>query len=250
MKAKKIFMTEAALLWLCGAALAENLILNGSFEDGTNGFRSDYTYDNGPTGLYPEGNYAVVTSASDVHPDFVTAYDYTYGDWNGSYLVANGAPDITKAVWQSLNPIHVAESGTAYRFEAYIMTCVPVDDNAPSLRFQVGNGTQWADMGHTFTFENGAAVGEWNLSYADGIFGAAGDYYVRLLNDSSVEGGNDFGLDNLFFDLRANAPSFPTNPGSSPVDISVPAVPEPASALMIAFGGGLIALYRRFFGRV
>jgi hypothetical protein len=247
MKKWWIFVLAAGV---CGNGWTDNLVINGNFENGTNGFRSDYTYTNGPTSLYPEGNYAVVISARDVHPNFVNAYDYTYGDGNGHYLVANGAPDITETVWQSLNPIHVAEAGMAYRFEAYIMTCVPVNDNGPSLRFQVGNGAQWADMGYTFSFANGADVGVWNLSYADGIFGAAGDYYIRLLNDSSVASGNDFGLDNLFFDLRANAPSFPTNPGSDPVNISVAAVPEPASVMMIGLGGALIALYRRFFGRV
>jgi hypothetical protein len=245
---KKWVFILAAGLFVSGRA--DNLILNGNFENGTNGFRSDYTYDDGPTGLYPEGNYAVVASASEVHPDFAYAYDYTYGDGSGHYLVANGASDITKAVWQSLNPIHVAEAGTAYRFEAYIMTCVPIEGNAPSLRFQVGNGTQWADMGYTFSFADGADVGVWNLSYADGVFGSVGDYYVRLLNDSAVGGGNDFGLDNLFFDLRANAPSYPENPGSDPVDIGVQAIPEPATALMISCGGALIVLYRRFFGKV
>lgn len=242
---KNKWIITLALVALCGNGWADNLISNGNFENGINGFSSDYIYDDGPTGLYPEGNYAVVTSASDVHPNFEYAYDYTYGDGSGHYLVANGASDISKAVWQSLLPISVAEAGMAYRFEAYIMTCVPVEDNGPLLRFQVGNGADWADMGQTFTFANGATVGEWNLTFADGVFGATGDYYIRLLNNTDVAGGNDFGLDNLFFDLRANAPSYPGNPGGTPADLAVSPIPEPSSVLMIGLGVLLITGYRR-----
>lgn len=88
-----------------------------------------------------------------------------------------------------------------------------MNNNAPSLKFQLGEGTNWVDLGATTNFANDATVGKWVLNYADGIFNADGTYYIRLLNNQSSASGNDLGLDNIFFGLRHLAPSVGTEPG-------------------------------------
>ena len=133
----------------------------------------------------------------------------------------------------------------AYRFEAYISSVVNPDLAPPSLSFQIGNGTTWTTLGATPSLSD-APRGEWFFSFADGIFQQAGDFIIRLQNDSAVADGNDLGIDSIYFGLRTSAPSFGSNPGSTPAIFNPAAVPEPASAsLLIAGTIGLLALSRR-----
>jgi len=190
-------------------ALAANLVTNGAFTDGNTGFASDYNYT--PGDLTGEGDYDVVADAKDDHDFWVNCKDHTTRD--GLYFAANGSTNTSLAVWKTTTAIEVDEANTAYRFEAYITKVYAI--NPASLKFQLGDGTTWVDLGTTASL-SGAATPEWVFTFADGKFSKAGNYYVRLLNNNGTADGNDFGIDDIYFGLFSTAPSKDTQPDTSP----------------------------------
>lgn len=236
-------------LGLSSGLFASNLVTNGDFESGNSGFSTDYTFfPIGHTYIDPvwglvqdmdAGYYSVVNSANQIHRGFGG------GPQAGSqFFVANGAVDTTQAVWKS-QVISVTQTNQAYRFEAYISSVVDPSLAPPSLSFQIGNGTTWTTLGSTPSL-SGAARGQWFFSFADGIFQQAGDFIIRLRNDSNVAAGNDLGVDSIYFGLRTGAPSFGTTPGTGTPTIFNPAsVPEPSAGVLLALGiGGWLAVRR------
>ena len=233
---------------LVSRGFAVNLVTNGDFETGNAGFTSDYTFVGTPgsSALWDQGKYAIVTSARDYHSNFTNAADHTSGS-GAKYFAANGGTNINQAVWMS-NVLNVALANTVYRFEAWITSLINVSGgNGPDLVFEIGNGSTWTSLGNTAVIPNGTTGGTWIFTYADGQFGQAGNYYVRLRNNSTVSSGNDLGVDDIYFGLRTDAPSYPATPGSaSPTVYNPAAVPEPSTGALLTLGiGGLIALRRK-----
>jgi hypothetical protein len=229
---------------------AVNLVENGDFESGVSGFTTDYSsYTNGVSATVCDAaEYGVSSSAYNIHPAWANTPDHTAA--GSLYFIANGSADTSAVVWQSANAIVIDQAATAYRFEAWITSVYDVSAGAPGpeLTFQVGNGSTWFDMGISQTFPNGYTPGEWRLSYYDGMFSEAGSYYIRLMNNQSAGGGNDLGIDDVYFGLSADAPSVGSNPVGETSGITVAPIPEPASALLIAVASGLLFGWRRFFG--
>ena len=240
------FLAFGLFLAISPFAKAQNLILNGNFSSGTNNFTSDYVYVTGANSANPEGTYSVVTKANDVHSAWGGYFDHTSGNSSGKYFIANASSDTTKTVWQS-NLLNVAQAGTAYRFESYLMSIYPLENNYPSLSFEIGNGSTWTTMGQTTTL-NSSSRGSWIFTYVDGVFASAGDFYVRLKNSNGATGGNDLGLDDIYFGLRTSAPSSGSTPGLSTGSLTTftpSSVPEPSALSLLAVGlGGVIALRR------
>ena len=236
------FLAFGLFLAISPFAKAQNLILNGNFSSGTNNFTSDYVYVTGANSANPEGTYSVVTKANDVHNAWGGYFDHT----SGKYFIANASSDTTKTVWQS-NLLNVAQAGTAYRFESCLMSIYPLENNYPSLSFEIGNGSTWTTMGQTTTL-NSSSRGSWIFTYVDGVFSSAGDFYVRLKNSNGASGGNDLGLDDIYFGLRTSAPSSGSTPGLSTGSLTTftpSSVPEPSALSLLAVGlGGLAALRR------
>ncbi|NCW26608.1 MAG: PEP-CTERM sorting domain-containing protein, partial [Betaproteobacteria bacterium] len=187
---------------------------------GTNNFSSDYVYVTGANSANPEGTYSVVTKANDVHSAWGNYFDRTSGNSSGKYFIANASADTTQTVWQS-NLLNVASPGTAYRFEAYLMSIYPSETNYPRLSFEIGNGSTWTSMGQTTTL-NSSSRGSWIFTYA--------------------------GLDDIYFGLRTSAPSSGSTPGLSTGSLTTlnpSSVPEPSALSLLVVGiGGLIALRR------
>ena len=201
--------------------VAGNQIENGDFQSLYAGFTSDYTYYMNdpirPGTCESESTYAVVTYAKQVHNGFTFTYDHTYRNSNGKYFVANGSlvPGLT--VWQSTSPITV-EAGTAYRFEANLMSLTSDSIGYPKVKFQLGDGTNWVDLGTTDVSWTTGEVGIWHTIFTDGKFNQTGTYYIRLLN-SQTNQFNDLGVDDIYFGLRGSAPSASepwTNPTTEP----------------------------------
>ena len=135
-----------------------------------------------------------MTSARNYHTDFTNAADHTSGSGT-KYFAANGGTNINQAVWMS-NVLNVALANTVYRFEAWITSLINVSGgNGPDLVFEIGNGSTWTSLGNTSVIPNGTTGGTWVFTYADGQFGQAGNYYVRLRNNSTRGDGNDLGVD-------------------------------------------------------
>lgn len=218
--------TSAAATYPTEIVVAGNQIDNGDFQQNNVKFSTDYIYKAPNTpGDLSEGFYSVVDFSNDAHSGFEPAYDHTYGnEAQGLFFVANASGDITDIVWQSTSAITV-DAGVAYRFEAYLMSLtndMDVANNYPFIRFQIGDGTNWADLNNTDVAWVANEEGIWHVTYADGVFSDSGTFYIRMLNDQP-RGWNDLGLDDIYFGLRGAAPSASdatTNPTATPTTFS------------------------------
>ena len=217
----------------------QNLVTNGDFERGATGFTSDYIPEKKDPQLQ-EGYYAVASSARDAHNLWVDFFDHTGNTSSGRYLVANGGPDVTVAIWRS-GVITVASAKTPYRFEAWISKVYPATGKeSPVLSFEIGNGSEWVELGKTPSIE-ATKEGTWIFTYADAQFSASGKYLIRLKNANPSSAGNDLGLDDICFGRRRGSPSIKIDPGEqdppiySPTPISGGPKPWPQPTRVYGF---------------
>lgn len=234
-----------------------NLIINGDFESGNTGFSSDYSFKTPPNTA--GGQYFIGTNATQFNAGFTPLTGF---GGSGNLFIANGAGDNTQAPWYQtvLAPAVTlttdVNNPVFYRFEAQIANIFPFNGGnpAPDLAFEIS-----VDGGafNKFTATPFLSPGSYKLVYADTYLTSdPTSLTFRLRNQSSEGGGgNDFAFDSIYFDLTANAPSFPTHGILSAGDISNPsfvaptAVPEPgqvaASLLLLGGIGGYVFLKRR-----
>lgn len=166
------------------SAYAEsNIITNGDFEQGNTGFTTDYMYS---TNLSPDGRYCVGPNAGAMHPDFIGS-DHTSG--HGNFFVANGAGTPGTTVWQQVVPV---TSNTDYAFGAWLLDVVRYSSSAAVMQFSI-NGVQ---LGNTFRSQYGNG---WTHFYEVWNSGSSTTATITILNQNTTTGGNDFGLDDLFF---------------------------------------------------
>jgi hypothetical protein len=245
MKPASIALAACLATVIASNAFATNLITNGDFQDfgWDDGFTSSYAKDNyilkgvnfQMVRELQESSYMIIQSADQAHYLWRRFYDHTFGDPNGMYFVANGSTDTSAMVWES-TPVVVSQAHTPYRFEAWISKLLPGDPNPPMLTFQIGDGaTAWTALGTTASLSS-VDAGVWVHTYVDFEFANPGTYYVGLRNSISAGGGNDIGLDDIYFGLRTGSPSFGTDSGAaSPGLFSPVPVPEPSTwALALA----------------
>jgi hypothetical protein len=204
------------------AMAGPNLITNGDFTAGFNGFTTQYeVLAPTPNALVPEGTITIADNPNSVHPYWVDlGTDYPL-------LLVNGATSGSPVIWEEDN-ILTSEGGT-YQFGANVMdiccnASFGTNSNSPSdIVFQVNaNGGGWADLADYLTAPGAVAQSGDSgiLETIDGSFTstAGGEFDIRAINNSDVAGGNDFALTN----------------------ISVTPVPEPFTIAL--FGAGLVAV--------
>jgi gliding motility-associated-like protein len=170
-----------------------NLILNGNFQGGTtavaNNFTSSYIPGTGGTyGLLSnEGQYAVSTSPSLVHNNFMNCGDHTTG--NGNMLIANGAATPNTIVWSQT--VTVAPN-TNYAFSFWQMNVL--NTNATSnLQLYINNAPISAIVPTNPT----ACVWDENTGFWNS--GSSTSAVLSIVNQSVVGSGNDFAIDDIFF---------------------------------------------------
>ncbi len=176
-----------------GYERTDNLITNGDFEQGNTGFTSEYNHNpNPPTGFLPEGDYAITDSPANVHQNFFDCDDHSTG--TGNMMVVNGDTTTNQSLWcQSVN----VQTNTNYDFSTWVATVFP---DAPAvLQFSI-NATL---LGAPFTASNTACVwAEFNEIWNSGNNTTA---TICIVNQNTIEIGNDFALDDITFSTLCTA---------------------------------------------
>lgn len=179
-----VSQTTSYVLTAVAADFSNNLIVNGNFESGNTDFTSDYGYS--PGNLIPEGLYDVIDNPQNSHPGFSPCEDHTSGD--GNMMVVNGAGTPNQNVWcQTVNVL----PNTQYVFSAWVTSVVAA--SPALLQFNI-NGTPLGPIfsapGQTCVWQNYFQV--WNS-------GGNTSATICIVNQNTNLGGNDFALDDLFF---------------------------------------------------
>lgn len=218
MRKLSILLAASAML-SAPAFAATNLVTNGGFEAGFAGFTSDYTpvLVPGPMAMYPEGTYTVADSSSAYHNLWadVSAYE------GELFFIANGSGGDDLAAWeQTLNGLVV---GTTYKFSAYAVnvccnSSFTGDNSDPFIVAVKGNG----GTTNIATTMGLGGTGNWT-EFTGNFIATSATATLTIFDDNSVASGNDYGLD----------------------QISVTAVPEPASWAMMIAGFGLVGAAAR-----
>lgn len=112
---------------------ADNLVVNGDFEQGNVGFTSEYDFEpgggNGP--ITPDGSYSITTNSNDAHDLFNPCSD---NSGSGNMMACNGSTQSDLKVWcQTVNIV----PNTTYVLRAYIASIWTVGE--AELQFSVNN---------------------------------------------------------------------------------------------------------------
>lgn len=154
-----------------------NLVTNGTFSSGNNGFNTDFNYS---STLVTDGNYYIGTNAASYHPQFV-------GTGSGNFMIVNsGWPSAHFNVWcQTMNVCPEQTYTLSYRVRT-------ISNSQPArLQWWVGGAMSgpevtlpsfggWQTVTHTWT----SGAGQNTTTFC-----------LRVMSGDGV--GNDFGLDDI-----------------------------------------------------
>jgi len=238
--------TAAGCSGTVSIGVANELVSNGSFELGDVGISTSYTshtgfYYNGSagSGLWPEGDYAVDTSAYSpgngigYHPYF-HGKDHTTG--HGKFMMINGSTAL-RNVWH--DTVQVIPN-TTYYFSAWAMNLNPT--SPAQLQFAI-NGVQTGTVGDLSTAAMPSSESQVNTSNWIRFYGTwtAGptvtNAVIGIVNLNTVAGGNDFGLDDISFGTLSPFIILESAPGT---DGQTLCVNTPLTDIVYSVGNGNI----------
>ncbi len=226
--------------------VAQELVSNGDFESGDNvGFTtvykshtgSFYVTNNNNSGLYPEGYYAVDTSAFSpksgvgYHPNF-QGKDHTTG--HGNFMIVNGSKDL-RTIWEQTVPVL---PNTTYYFSAWGMNLNPA--SPARLQFAV-NGVQAGTIGELGNApkpitESDVNTGNWIRFYGTWTSGSTTtSAVINIVNLNTDAGGNDFGLDDISFGTLSTFIYLESAPGT---DAQILCANTPLTDIVYNVGNG------------
>jgi len=188
--AQQYLTADASGLYWCTATFpnnGDNIVANGSFDQGIANFTTDLTIGIGGTWgpLSLEGTYGVTTDPSILHSNFSSCGDHTGG---GSMLLLNGSASPGESIWCQTVAV---TPNTSYAFSAWLMSASP--DNPAELTFAVNGvslGTPLLAAAETCIWDEFYAV--WNSGNS-----TTADICITNLN--LQQSGNDFALDDVSF---------------------------------------------------
>lgn len=161
-----------------------NLVSNGGFELGNIGFSSDYSYVAPTTNaLWPEGVYTITANPNSVHNNFSNC-----SPQGSLQMIINGADTAGISVWrQTVNVM----PNTDYQFTYFVQSVHPLN---PSILQLYVNGVA---AGPTTTASTTTCV--WSQFLYNWNSGSNTTAHLSLINQNTALNGNDFAIDNIFF---------------------------------------------------
>ncbi len=160
-----------------------NLVYNGDFSLGNVGFTTQLnlsTYN-----PLQAGCYNIVTIANRYHSGFVPC---THN--GGRFLVANGASTPNTIVYQT-NVVVQPNIDYAVSFESTNISSSTIQNELPIFQFSI-NGLQ---LGNSFVISPTQC--QWNRFHQTWNSGSNTTATITILNQNTLAGGNDFGIDNI-----------------------------------------------------
>lgn len=180
-----MLLHNSELIAQCSISPVTNLVSNGDFSLGNQGFTSGYTYCNSSNCLYPEGYYAVGTNANFFHSAF-TGIDHTTG--TGNFMIVNGAGALNTVIWSQNITV---KPNVNYNFSIWVSS---MDLSSPAaLQFEI-NGIALGAV-----FNAPSDINDWQNFFITWNSGTATSAIITILNQNTSLGGNDFGLDDISF---------------------------------------------------
>lgn len=163
-----------------GYNLSENLVENGSFQKGTQGFRSEYRTN---IRMILEGTYTVGYSGKKAFKNFNgMGID---GD-SDKFLIVNGATIKNRVVWGQRVEI---TPNTEYAFEMWMTNLNRT--NPSSLQVYINGQPLKGNV------KSEAAAGKWKQYSAKWYAGKADHAFLEIVCLTTNKLGNDFGIDNI-----------------------------------------------------
>ena len=166
------------------AALGNNLVVNGNFDQGNTGFFSDLPYVNSMIW----GSYTITTDGL-----LIWGSDHLYGyGGTGNFMLVDGSTTPNAVVWQQTVPV---TPNTYYAFSAQVASTLNSNElnSYALLQFSV-NGIQLGPIFHSPNVLN-----IWQQYYEVWYSGNDTLATLTILNQNNDGGGNDYGLDEIIF---------------------------------------------------
>lgn len=167
-----------------------NLIYNGNFSGGNNGFASDYTYaSTNPSGA--QKSYGVLTNPNIFYSTFAACADHTSG--TGNLLVADGSTVANSILWRQKIPVR---TNTNYTFSYWLESVTT--SNPAQLETQI-NGAPITGTAATSTANALATTCTWSQVTYTWNSGANTEAEITIYDRVLQSGGNDFAIDDISF---------------------------------------------------
>ena len=174
--------------------LNEELIINGDFSKDTADFKTDYKYSKDyiwPHKKWPEGVFGIETNAQKVSIDMESCGDHTNG--TGKYMIINGFREEDKTIWSQTVTGLTHDAKYEISFWAS-----PLVTFSPAFIYVYINGNMviWATLDTVVCHWQHFTV-RWYNEKADNAV-------IRLVDGNTRQEGNDFGIDDISFQLKCN----------------------------------------------
>ena len=161
-----------------------NLITNGGFESGKDGFYSEFVYTVLSASL-TQFDYGIVTNPNSWNPNFITSTART----GTKMFVAKGATVPNKTIWSQTV---LVDNSKTYTFEFYAQNVVPT---SPATFRVLINGVQIISP---ISAANSGTPG-WTKITGTWNSGTATTAQIQIINTNISLAGNDFAIDDVSF---------------------------------------------------
>ena len=166
-------------------AAAQNLLVNGDFSAGNSGFSSDYIFVSSGQSHTPD-TFGVRTNSQDFNTAYTLFGDHTTGGGMMAFFDGYPAPD--KVAWSETV---LVSTNANYQFSGWATSADPF--NPATLHFLINGSAAGPDLSLSTN------AGAWTNFVVVWNSGANATATLAIVDQSTVDYGNDFALDDLVF---------------------------------------------------